>query len=198
MDHIDEKIIQSMNENEKSKEDDKKAEKLKEDFKNGFVIVDDETIEFEEKSLLEDKVKIKLPKNLEEMSHEVAVLKYPSERRPSLILTDENDSVNIALNHTKNAVNESEIDGFKDYMIEILKKMQPSIRWLENGVKNVNGINLGFYEMIAPGFDGNSYNFVFFTELEQRVLLCSLNCSEEEMEKWRLIAREIMKTFKLC
>lgn len=198
MDHMDEKFIESMNEVEKEAEEKKRIEKLKRDFKNGFVVIDDETIEFEERSLLQDKIKICLPKNFEIMSHEVAALKYPSERRPSLIFTDESTSINIAFNHTQNAINEAEVAKFKDNMIEILKKMQPSIRWFENGVKNINNKRVGFYEMLAPGFDGNSYNFVFFTELEGKVLLCSLNCLEEEMEDWKPVAREIMETLKIC
>jgi hypothetical protein len=162
-----------------------------------FIEINDEIIPFEEKSVLEDRVKIRLPETFTVMSPEIAALKYPSERRPNLIYTNESTSINIAFNHTQSPLHDTDMDAFKKSMVQILTKTQPLARWIEEGVRNVNGKNIGFCDFLAPTFDVNIYNLLFFTELEGRALLCTFNCTEEEMEDWKPIAMGIMDSVKI-
>jgi len=52
--------------------------------------------------------------------------------------------------------------------------------------------------MMAPAFDGQTYNLTYFSELEGRVLLCSFNCLEDQVESWRTVSFAMMKTLKIC
>jgi hypothetical protein len=195
---MDEDIIELINNNEKLQEEMKNKEELEKQIRGGVVAIDGENIEFEERSLLEDKIKICIPKSFEIMSHQDAMTKYPSERRPELIFTNRDTSVNISFNHMENRITEESLEDFKNSMIEILKNMQPSIKWLESGLEKINGKNIAFYEMMAPAFDGETYNLIYFGELEGRVLLCSFNCLEDQVESWRAVSFAMMKTLKIC
>ena len=92
MEHMDEKITELRN---------KAQEEIP---KKIFFTINKEEVEFEERNLLEDKIKILLPKEFQEMPKEIAALKYPSERRPTLILTNESTSINISFNHTESII----------------------------------------------------------------------------------------------
>lgn len=197
MKHVDEEVVDMINRKEKEKEFKRKEGEIQERVRGGTIIIDGEAVEFEEKNLLDNKVKICLPKNFEFMSHEDAIIKYPSERRPKIIFTNETTSVNIAFNYTENLIKEDLVEEFKDNVIETVKKMQPAITWLENGVEKINEKNVGFYEMLAPNLDCETYNLIFFCELHGRALLCNFNCLEDEMESWRMVARAVMRTIKI-
>ncbi len=202
MKYMDEKIIELMNEMQEeiariSGENSSYKGNVQQDVQADFIEINDEIIPFEEKSVLEDRVKIRLPETFTVMSPEIAALKYPSERRPNLIYTNESTSINIAFNHTQSPLHDTDMDAFKKSMVQILKKTQPLARWFEEGVRNVNGKNIGFCDFLAPAFDVNIYNLLFFAELEGRALLCTFNCTEEEMEDWKPIAMGIMDSVKI-
>jgi len=168
---------------------------LRQSAKKGVAVIDGKTIEFVEKSLLGNKIKIRLPQNFKKMSPETAALKYPFQRRPDLIYSNESFSVNITFKHSQNPLKETDIDIFKDAMIQILKKTHPTAPWLEDGVKEINGKKIGCVDSLYPFWDIKIYSLMFFTELENKALLCSFNCTEEEMADWRPVAvREIMES----
>lgn len=202
MEYMDEKIIELMNEKQEelariSKENNGYEGTVRQDVQTDFIEINDEIIPFEEKSVLEDKVKLRLPETFIVMPPEIASLKYPSERRPNLIYTNESASINIAFNHTQSPLHDTNMEAFKKSMVQVIKKTQPLARWFEEGVRNVNGRNIGFCDFLAPALDVNIYNLLFFAELEGRALLCTFNCTEEEMKDWKPVAMGIMDSVKI-
>ncbi|MEJ9214972.1 hypothetical protein P4S83_10790 [Aneurinibacillus thermoaerophilus] len=201
MEYMDEKIIEMMNNMQEEQNQNARKSRVnkiaQQDMQKTLIKIKGEIIPFEEKNLLENKVKIPLPKTFTIMSPEMASLKYPSERRPELIYTNETASINMAFSHTQNPLNDTDMGAFKNSMVQILRQTQPLARWFEEGIRNVNGKNIGFCEFLAPSFDANIYNLLFFVELEGRALLCIFNCVEEEMKSWKPIARGIMDSLKI-
>jgi len=63
------------------------------------------TIDLKTKSLLNDKVELRIPAEFDIMSEELLKMKYPSERRPTLVYSNESSEINIALNLTQNQAN---------------------------------------------------------------------------------------------
>lgn len=157
-----------------------------------------QTIPFENKSLLEQKVAIFLPAELTLMSAETAAVKYPSRQRPELIFTNENTTINITFNHTKTPLDDSKMVPLKDTMLQTVKRMQSSLRILEEGIQEIGGQKAGIIEFLAPALDCRIYNLVCCTALEGRALLCSFNCMEELMESWQPVAWGIMQTLSVA
>lgn len=155
------------------------------------------TIDLEIKSLLNGKVELKVPKAFDIMSEELMKLKYPSEKRPTLVYTDESGGINVALNLTQNQASQQMIPAYKDNFVQAFKNLYPSAEWKDSGVKTINGKKVGYLELVTPAIDTEIYNLMFFTDLDGKLLLCTFNCTEKSIDEWTPVAKEIMSSLKI-
>ena len=202
MEHMDKQIWMVRNEMRKEKksisgQENSLDEKQPIDIYKEYIELNGVFLPMADKSLLEDKVKIRIPKSFMLMPAEMASLKYPSERRPNPIFTDESTSINLAFNYTMTPLNDVEMEEFKESMVEVFKQMQPGASWLDEGIKDVNDKPMGFIEFISPALDGSIYNLMIFLSLEDQALICSFNCLEEDREEWRPIAHAMMESLQI-
>lgn len=168
--------------------------------KTGLLVASEQTtrkIELEKRSIISNKVEISLPKNFTIMSEDMAKLKYPSERRPTLIYTDEEASINVAFNYMTTIITDKEISLFKEATKKNLENVYPSATWLEDTVVMIHNKNVGKLEVITPAVDTKVYNLIFFMELEGKLLMASFNCTENQMQEWQPIAHEIVESIKI-
>ncbi|NQY30156.1 MAG: hypothetical protein HRT69_11885 [Flavobacteriaceae bacterium] len=156
-----------------------------------------EKIELEVKSLFDDKVELKIPIEFDIMSEELMKLKYPSERRPTLVYSNESGGINVALNFTENKASQELIEPYVDNFVNTFKNMYPSAEWKGSGAKNINGKKVGFLKLITPAIDTKIYNVIFFTDLNGKLLLCTFNCTEKSIKEWETTADEIMNSLKI-
>ncbi|KAB0443600.1 hypothetical protein D0439_07960 [Lysinibacillus fusiformis] len=166
------------------------------DIYQHVITIDDEEVQVMEQSLLDGKMKIRMPKLFSIMSAELASLKYPSERRPNLIFTDTSSSINLAFNLTPHRLNEEGVAGFQENMIDILEQAQPSADWLDTEVLTIDAKTVGFLEVITPAIDGEIFNLMFFASVEGRALIGTFNCMEDDLDTWRPIARAMMESLQ--
>ncbi len=195
---IDEQIIEMIREKEKEIELESRKVRIENGILSGIIDLDDLKMEFEEKSLYEGSIKICIPKSFVIMNAEYASIKYPSERRPQIIYTDETTSKNICFNHLDTDTLEKDIEKFKDSMRQVLESIQPAAIWFEDGSSMVHDKKLAYFEFISPAIDAKIYNFIFFAEIKGKALICTINCIEEDMGDWMLLARGMMKSFETC
>ncbi|MCG9899554.1 MAG: hypothetical protein MH132_06110 [Hydrotalea sp.] len=156
-----------------------------------------QTIELEIKSLLNNKLELKIPKEFKIMSEELMKFKYPSERRPTLVYSNESGGINVALNLTQSQANQQLISTYKDNFIKTFKIMYPSAEWKDSGIKTINGKEVGYLELVTPAIDTEIYNLIFFTDLDGKLLLCTFNCTKKSIEEWTPTAKEIMNSLKV-
>jgi hypothetical protein len=154
-------------------------------------------IELEKRSILSDRIEILLPKNFTVMSEEMAKIKYPSERRPTLIYTNDETTVNIAFSHLTTKIKDSEITEFKATTKSNLDKAYSNANFLKDTIITNNNKNIGVLELITPALDTKVYNLMFFMELDGKLLLGSINCTEALMKEWQPIAQEILQSIKI-
>lgn len=154
------------------------------------------TIDLETKSLLNDKVALKIPTSFDLMSEEMIKLKYPSERRPTLVYSNKSGGINVALNLTQNHANQELIQAYKDNFVQTFKNLYPSAEWKDSGVKTINGRKVGYLELVTPAIDTEIYNLMFFTDLEGKLLLCTFNCTKNHIDEWAPTAMEIMNSLE--
>ncbi len=155
------------------------------------------TIDLETKSLLNDKVELKIPKGFGIMSEELMKLKYPSKRRPTLVYSNKSGGINVALNLTQNQASQQLIPAYKDNFFQTFKKLYPSAEWKDSGVRTINGRKVGYLELVTPAIDTEIYNLMFFTDLDGKLLLCTFNCTKKSMDEWTSTARKIMNSLKM-
>ncbi|PCH99340.1 MAG: hypothetical protein COB85_00105 [Bacteroidetes bacterium] len=154
-------------------------------------------IELEIKSLMNDKVELKIPSEFEIMSEELMKLKYPSERRPTLIYSNESGGINVSLNLTENKASQKMIEPYVENFVNTFKNLYPSAEWKGSGMKKINGRKVGYLKLITPAIDTKIYNVMFFTDLDAKLLLCTFNCTEKSITEWETTADEIMNSLKI-
>ncbi|WP_018343593.1 hypothetical protein [Cytophaga aurantiaca] len=162
-----------------------------------FVSATHVDIELETKSLLNDRIELKIPKDFKVMSAERIAIKYPKENPPSLVYTDESGGTNIAMNLTSSKASQDVLPSYKDYLVKTLSKMSPSLKWKSNGVTEINGRQVCYLEFITPGIDTEIYNLMFLTDVDGKLLICTFNCTKSDMKEWVPTAKEIMNSLKV-
>lgn len=147
--------------------------------------------------MLDNKVEIYIPKDFNIMTEEMAKFKYPMEKRPQLIYTNETGTVNVAFKHLPTKITQDKLEEFVGIMKKMLSKMQPSALWYGNKVIDINNRKVGYLEMITPAIDTKIYNLMFMTELDGRILMVTFNCTEPEMKALRPYSWQIMNSLKV-
>jgi hypothetical protein len=154
--------------------------------------VGNEKVELDQVSILSNKIDMLIPKSFRIMSEELAKIKYPSERRPTIIYTNESGSINVALSHTKNKATSSQISEYMDVLKKTFKNLYPSAQWNNASVEKMNGKEVGVLELVTPAIDTEIYNLIWFTDLDGKLLISTFNCKKEQMKDWIPIAKCIM------
>jgi hypothetical protein len=166
------------------------------DLTQDFIEIDEQKIPVITQPVLNGKMLIRMPNLFSIMAKELASLKYPSERRPTVIYTDETSTINLALNLTDYPLRESEVEDFQENMIEVLEQAHPSAKWLDTGMMEIQEKTIAFIEIITPAIDGDIFNLMFFAALNGQTLIGTFNCMEGDLESWRPVAKAMVETFE--
>ena len=114
-------------------------------------------------SILNGKVKILAPKELSPMSDEMWKVKYRNTNKPTLILSDENGSVNLIGDLSNQSASEDQLASFKDFQFQQLKAKRPDLKLLNEGVKTVNGKKVAYFKFLSQAIDQKVFNYYFFS-----------------------------------
>ncbi|MNW28855.1 hypothetical protein D3C74_56940 [compost metagenome] len=159
--------------------------------------VDGEVLMFAERLLLDGRVGMTMPVTFHEMAPELKQLKYPSAHRPSLILTNQEGSINLALNWIDSEVGSQDVEQLTMDMTAVIKETQRIQEWQSEGLVDIHGQKLGYCEFTTPVWNDLLYHLMFFTELEGQALIGTFNCTAEHLPIWRPLAYRMLATLKM-
>lgn len=145
-------------------------------------------------AVIDGKLSLLVPEEFSEMDEETLQLKYPSERRPTLVYTNESGAINLAVNHTKDRMPQSEIDAFHKQMDAMFRNLYPSATWFNSGVIDINGRNWLTLNLRTPAIDTEIRNIMVGTSLDGRLLLVSFNVTKELEDQWLEPAEAIIQS----
>ena len=154
----DEKILDFLNEVEKREE--------KKDICNGPVKIGNRYYEFEDKKFFDEKLKIYIPKDFEDMPIEARKANYQLENGPDVVKCNEKGDTRITLKIIDSPLDEEQVEKLKDGMKESVKNTNPINVFYEDGVLEVDSKNIGFFEFKSYTIDGSLCNLMFFLEFE--------------------------------
>lgn len=144
-----------------------------------------------ERSFLGNRLKVAVPPDFQVMDDEMLRLKYPTERRPTLVLTNPAGSINIAINHTQNGMAESKVASTHSAIDRMFKNLHPSATWFRSEVTRINGRAAFVLDLRTPAIDTEVRNIMVATHLDDRMLLLSFNCTRELEAQWEPIGQKI-------
>lgn len=164
-------------------------------IKTGAVVVRGQRVNFEKKQLFDGKLTMILPKDFQSVDPEKL---YKPETKPDLLLVNDGGSIQITLTHlSKKAVNDEQVTAHKNTVQRILQEMNPSLQWLEGGVKIIHEKSLFFFEFITPMLGAEVYNLTFFIRLNQRIFTGSFVCGDPEIKGWKRIFYQILDSLEI-
>lgn len=213
MKHMDERILNILNEAEKIKKmEEIKKEKVEQDelaeikrqIRCGILTDHDHGMELLERSLYQDQFKIYIPKRFAIMDEKIVTLKYPTQSRPQLIYTNAEATVDIGFNLIPEQLEDEDVPEFRDIVINHLKELQPHAPKPEKGELFVSGKSptqrpgnrhkVAYYTYTNHIIGGQMYNHVFISTVGGNILVCNMNCLKKDQKKWQLIFMGIMHT----
>lgn len=154
-------------------------------------------IQLEERSLLGNKVSLLLPKQFGLMGEEMLKLKYPTDRRPAVVYTNDDGTVDVALNHTNNRVTLSQLPELHKVVENTFKNLYPSATWFRNEILEINGRNYFLLDLRTPGVDTEIRNIMLGTSLEGRFLIISFNATKNLESAWVPVGNKIIQSVKI-
>lgn len=82
-------------------------------------------------------------------------------------------------------------------LMDILRKLQPDADMLDIGIKEVNGVQIGYFDFITKALDTKTYNVMFLFIVGDNVATGSVNCLKKEMNVWKPIAYGMMDSISI-
>ena len=159
-----------------------------------YFVIDRKQVAFERKIIIENKLTMMLPKDFTEMTSEVAKMKYPSEERPNLILTDPSGTVNFWVSTTEEFLPEKEIENVRDQMFSMIQRLNPGIKPQQSGVEQIMSKTFAYIEYSNPAIEGKVYNLMFIFTINDKMTIACFNCSTKEAKYWKSPMFEMMKS----
>lgn len=178
----------------------KKQTKIEQHHENNIqdlsIIIENKKIDFEKRTILNDKIEMYLPKLFAIMSPQQAKLKYPSEYRPAYILTNPDASINLTFTHDSAKAHNEDIPRARDMILLSTKKLNPSIELLENKELKAGEKSVFYFSFFSPALDGIIYNLMFFLNLNDHLLFGNFNCRKPDYYDWEPIAKQMIASIR--
>jgi hypothetical protein len=144
------------------------------------------------RALLGGVIKMLAPTAFRPMPENLLKLKYPMERRPTYVLSNESGSVSLALNHTRNSLKPEQLAEAHGAFDQMFRNLYPSAHWYRSELITVNGRRFMILELRTPAVDTEIRNLMVGTSLDGRLLLISVNMTRELEGQWLEVANRMI------
>lgn len=162
------------NEDKKLEEESKKYDTMSIETKSG------NKIEMEYVHIDDEKFYIKVPKNFKDLDYETIIKKYNGDV-PDVVFSNDETTINIAINMTENIMNDSQIKEYIQYMEKILKNNSEIVG---TNYYNVDNHNVGQIKLISEATDTKIYNNMIAFSYNDKLVIITFNCTEDLKEEW--------------
>ena len=186
---VDEKILEILAEAEKIES--------KKDLTDGQIKIGERYYIFEETEFFDEKLKMYIPNNFQDMPEEARKVKYMSENRPEIIKSNEEGSTAITLNIIDSPLSEDKVEELIKGMKNIIQKTNPANLFYDIGVEEIDTKNIGFFDFKSSAIDDFIYNIMFFFEIEGKTAMGTFSCRYSESPDWRDIAFQMISTIRV-
>lgn len=161
------------------------------------VLIGEETVPFEKFDLDEIPVSIYMPKNFEKMSNLSIKLKYPSLYPPNIIYTSPDETINFLFSIIDTPFSKNEIEERSNEYRNLIKKMNPTYTFYEKNLMEREYLQIGWFDYTSIAIDSDIYNWLYLTDLDDKLFLGGFNCISTERRMWSTLLIDIMSTFEI-
>jgi len=94
------------------------------------------------------------------MSEEIIEIKYPTENRPTEVISNNNGQISLGFSHTSYQINSEQITLAKKSISEAFQNRYPSSTWFRNEMIQQYGTEFFVLELITPAIDTKIHNIM--------------------------------------
>lgn len=155
-----------------------------------------EEVKLAPRSVLDGKVVLLVPASFEIMSEEMRRLKYPSERRPPIVFTNYEGSVNVSIKPTEHRMVEATTESMRFALVRGYKANYPSSEIFSEPI--VLGGRLGFFiDFWVTAQDTDIRIWIVGISVEDRLVMISFNVTRKLEPEWMGVAEKIMASIDI-
>lgn len=166
-------------------------EVVKENNKETFEVTrnDGVVIKTEYYTFDNDKFYLKIPKEFDSMTSDLLNVKYPNGNVPTYVLTNEETTINVVVNVTKDKMNNESITPFLETMKQTL---ETSSEIIESNVYEKENHNIGEIKFISKAVDTDIYNHMIIFSVDDTLRIVSFNCTKELKDSWESVGEFVI------
>lgn len=191
-----EKIIQARKNAKEAQENEETAYKIEDAIEKGYVLVRYEKLELEEKSIMEQKASILLPKSFEKMPEELMQIKYPDPNRPECILSDEEGKEAITFHLEEGQVEEGDLEQIAELLKGEMKRLYPASLIEDEKTIGEGRERVCWFSFDIPLIDDQCCHVMFFREMKEGLLMGTFDCSRTGKKQWKPILKQLLGTIR--
>jgi hypothetical protein len=154
-------------------------------------------VTLETRTALDGKLSLLVPKEFTLMSQEMILKKYPRANRPTVVFSNVETTVNVALDHNAFKLSAAELPKAKQVIRGGLETAFPSAKWLRDELKTINGRQFFVLDVITPAADTDVRNIMAGTSFEGRLLIITFNVTKALADVWAPIGNTIIESATL-
>ncbi len=139
-------------------------------------------------------LEILIPESFTKMDEAMLQAKYPNANRPTLVFTNEDGTINLAINHTSSSVAPNQLEQLHQQLDTSIRQAQPKANWMFSGFQHYHGRKWTQLEFQSDAVDTKIHNMMIATSAQGRMLAISFNCTDAHAGKWLNVGREMIKS----
>jgi hypothetical protein len=145
-------------------------------------------------SFYDEQIFLYLPDNFMEMSEAYRKIKYPHEQRPDIIRSNSDGSINFTCKLLDHPLQDKQVEQLTQGMKKLIKGSNPSHVFYEEGVLDVEGKPIGYFEFKSSAIDESLFTLMYFLELGGFVFMGTFCCPYREYGAWRDIVYQVLQS----
>ena len=148
--------------------------------------------------MFEDKLSVMMPNEFVIMLPELISTKYISEKKPDVIYTSLDGSVNFSFNLLVTSSGEKDMSYAINMLKTMIKNMNPAYIFFEDKtIESTAGNSISLMQFKSYGIDEAAYNIIYLVIIDKYIIQGAFNCKYNDMDEWKRAALEIIKSIKL-
>jgi hypothetical protein len=156
------------------------------------------TIEFEKRSFMDDKIEMLVPKTFKTLSKDEIKEKYKLGDKPAFVLTNDSATINFELYYNPEKLHSSEEEAFiltKSAYKAAFEEAFPGAVWKAEGTKVINKNNFWYAKLIHTTDGKKYYQYSFFTYIRKRAYQGTFVCPDYLLPEWEEAAEQMVNSF---
>ncbi|MEY8352349.1 hypothetical protein AALB39_03235 [Lachnospiraceae bacterium 54-53] len=157
------------------------------------VYMEGELVRFEETMLFNNEIGMMLPAAFQDMEPEEARKKYFSEKRPQIIKTNKDGSINFSFSLVERKIGTEQLNAVIQDFYRVLKRFQPMSVCLEMDTELLDPVPCAWMEFISSALNENLYNVLTIYPIGEKLLMAMFNCPFQKHMDWAYCLSQIRK-----